>query len=175
MASSTAAGSGVGAALPSGMIVPFAGDNIPTGWLLCDGQQVSRSSYRDLFNAIGTAWGNGDGSSTFHVPDMRGGFLRGVDDPAASSQPAAGRDPAAGSRTALNAGGNTGNNVGSYQADEVGPHAHPYKWRDWAGASHSGFVMANGTDYGTRSGFIYNNSGIETRPRNMYVNYIIKV
>ena len=49
------------------------------GWLICDGSQVSRTQYPDLFAAIGETWGAGDGSSTFHKPDLRGRALIGYD------------------------------------------------------------------------------------------------
>ncbi|WP_175868723.1 phage tail protein [Bartonella gabonensis] len=65
--------------LPSGLIGPFAMERLPDGWLLCDGQAYSRSTYRALFDAIGTIWGDGDGVATFNVPDFRGMFLRGLD------------------------------------------------------------------------------------------------
>lgn len=56
--------------VPAGVMVPFAGSNVPDGWLLCDGQAVSRTTYATLFAAISTTWGVGDGSTTFNVPDM---------------------------------------------------------------------------------------------------------
>ena len=49
-------------------------------WIICDGSPVSRTAYNHLFDAIGTTWGVGDGSSTFNLPDLRGEFLRGYDD-----------------------------------------------------------------------------------------------
>lgn len=55
-----------------GIILPFGGSSAPAGFLLCDGTAVSRTTYADLFAAIGTTWGVGDGSTTFNVPDMRG-------------------------------------------------------------------------------------------------------
>lgn len=55
-----------------GMIKPFAGTTIPTGYLLCDGSAVSRTTYADLFAAIGTTYGSGDGNSTFNLPDFGG-------------------------------------------------------------------------------------------------------
>lgn len=58
-------------ALPAGVTVPYAGATSPTGWLLCNGQAVSRTSYSRLFAAIGTTYGQGDGSTTFNVPDLR--------------------------------------------------------------------------------------------------------
>ena len=57
---------------PSGTIVQYGGTTAPTDWLLCDGSAVSRTDYADLFTAIGTAFGAGDGSTTFNLPDLRG-------------------------------------------------------------------------------------------------------
>lgn len=62
---------------PSGVIFPYAGSTAPDGWLLCDGTAYSRTTYARLYNAISTAYGNGDGSTTFNVPDFRYMFLRG--------------------------------------------------------------------------------------------------
>jgi microcystin-dependent protein len=69
-----------GAGYTSGFLAPFAGQSaqIPAGWLECDGQAVSRTTYASLFTAIGTTWGVGDGSTTFNLPDLRGRTL--VDD-----------------------------------------------------------------------------------------------
>lgn len=53
-----------------GMIKPFAGTTVPTGYLLCDGSAVSRTTYANLFAAIGTTYGSGDGSTTFNLPNM---------------------------------------------------------------------------------------------------------
>lgn len=67
------------AAVPSGAIMPYAGSTAPSGWLLAFGQAVSRTTYADLFTAIGTTYGTGDGSTTFNLPDLRGRAPRGVD------------------------------------------------------------------------------------------------
>lgn len=63
----------------SGTIVPWGGTSSPTGWLECDGAAVSRTTYADLFTAIGTTYGAGDGSSTFNLPDIRGRTAVGKD------------------------------------------------------------------------------------------------
>lgn len=63
---------GGGASAEPGTILPFGNPSTPTGWLRCDGSAVSRTTYADLFTAIGTTWGAGDGSTTFNVPDLRG-------------------------------------------------------------------------------------------------------
>lgn len=65
---------------PSGALQYFAMDTAPDGWLKANGAEVSRSTYSDLFSAIGTTFGAGDGSTTFELPDLRGEFLRGWDD-----------------------------------------------------------------------------------------------
>lgn len=77
--------SDVSASLPSGTIVPYAGSSAPSGYLLAYGQAVSRSTYSDLFSAIGTTYGVGDGSSTFNLPDLRGRTIAGQDDMGGSS------------------------------------------------------------------------------------------
>ena len=66
--------------LPAGLVLPFAGATAPDGFLLCYGQAVSRSTYADLFAAIGTTYGAGDGSTTFNLPDLRGRVAAGKDD-----------------------------------------------------------------------------------------------
>lgn len=110
------------AKIPAGTVVAFAGekDKIPEGWVLCDGKIILRNGqYSELFNVIGTAHGQGDGSTTFHLPDYRGLFLRGVLDERSSLI-----DPSAATRGAMNTGGNTGNKVGTYQSDSFAEHSH---------------------------------------------------
>lgn len=65
---------------PSGMIMTFAADYAPAGWLKANGAAVSRTVYAKLFNAIGTRFGADDGYSTFNLPDLRGEFPRYWDD-----------------------------------------------------------------------------------------------
>ena len=65
---------------PAGSLMPYAGSSAPTGWLLCYGQAVSRSTYADLYTVVGTTYGSGDGSSTLNVPDLRGRVIAGQDD-----------------------------------------------------------------------------------------------
>lgn len=64
----------------TGVTVPYLGSAAPTGWLLCFGQAVSRSTYAALFAVVGTTYGVGDGSTTFNLPDMRGRSVFGKDD-----------------------------------------------------------------------------------------------
>ena len=61
--------------IPAGLVVAFAANAPPTGWLLCDGSAVSRTTYSNLFSTIGTTWGQGDGVMTFNLPDLRGRTL----------------------------------------------------------------------------------------------------
>ena len=63
---------------PAGVIIPFAGTSVPTGYLLCNGAAVSRTDYANLFAAIGTLYGAGDGSTTFNLPDARDRVLQGA-------------------------------------------------------------------------------------------------
>jgi|TARA_E500000305_G_scaffold80795_1_gene66548 microcystin-dependent protein len=71
--------------MPTGALMPYAGTSAPTGFLLCYGQAISRSTYADLFSAISTTYGTGDGSSTFNLPDLRGRVVAGQDDMGGSS------------------------------------------------------------------------------------------
>jgi microcystin-dependent protein len=64
--------------LQTGSIFGNAGSSAPSGYLLCDGSAVNRTTYARLFTAIGTNYGAGDGNTTFNIPDGRGGVLRGA-------------------------------------------------------------------------------------------------
>jgi microcystin-dependent protein len=65
--------------IPVGSVVPFGGSTAPSGFALCHGQALSRTTYSDLFDVIGTTYGPGDGSTTFNVPDCRGRSIAGRD------------------------------------------------------------------------------------------------
>lgn len=181
----------VGSIIPPGTIQAFGGGAVPEGWLLCDGSTVSRATYSALFTAIGTAHGSGNGTTTFHLPDLRGRFLRGADNMGTG---AAGRDPDAAGRTAGNSGGNTGNTVGSVQSEATAPHRH---WT-FANVGSSNQTMSATTytafrSVGGLSGYDYWHGNTttdaslgltsnattgtitETRPQNVAVEYIIKV
>jgi len=167
--------------VPTGSIMPWAANgNLPTGFLLCNGASVSRTTYADLFNVIGTAFGTASGS-TFNLPDFQGRFLRGRDN-------SAGRDPDAASRTAQNTGGATGDNVGSVQTAAFASHTHTFgdtyaggpganaTFNDWSGSSGgSGNTIARSPGSTNQAAStILNTGGNETRPINSYVNFIIK-
>jgi microcystin-dependent protein len=69
--------------MPSGTVLPYAGSALPgnpNDYLFCNGAAVSRSTYSNLFTAIGTDYGVGDGSTTFNIPDLRGRVIAGQDD-----------------------------------------------------------------------------------------------
>ena len=158
-----------------GMIAPFAMSTPPTGWLACDGSAISRSTYADLFTAIGTTWGAGDGSSTFALPDLEGAFLRGTGSHGTSNM-ADGNDFA-------------GPSVGSFENDQFQGHGHTLyskggygsndlvvSMRDAPGGSghfaiedRNGFVQQP-VDFGNSSP----RYGDETRPFNAGVKYCIK-
>jgi microcystin-dependent protein len=184
--------------LPSGTIIAFGGpagaagdggaSTIPSGWLLCDGSAVSRTTYATLFAAIGINFGGGDGINTFNLPDLRGRFVRGADH-------GAGRDPDAASRVASNSMGPTGDVVGSLQADALASHAHAitdpghsHSAPTTNGATGTGTVevptaAAPGYDYIGAAPTTVNptnitvnaSGGSETRPKNVAVNYLIKL
>ncbi|MCP4134529.1 MAG: hypothetical protein GY754_26380 [bacterium] len=166
--------------LPTGSITPFAGsmDNVPEGWLICDGESVSRSDYIALFNVIGTSWGNGNGATTFSLPDLRGRFLRGVDGDA-------GNDQDKNARFSLY-NGNTGNLVGSYQGDairnitgQIGGDSNEAKRDSTEGAfsSTDGGLGNSGDGNGCLHYFDASRvvpTGADNRPKNAAVYYIIK-
>lgn len=102
-----------------GSVAAFAMPQAPEGWLICNGQEVSRTEYARLFTRIGTTFGQGDASTTFNLPDLRGVFVRGWDK---SSE----RDPE--------------REFGSYQADQMQSHTH----QD-SGHSHKGKTESAGS------------------------------
>lgn len=70
---------------PIGTILDYAGTSAPSGYLFCYGQAISRTTYANLFSAIGTSFGVGDGATTFNIPDYRGRVSAGKDDMGGSS------------------------------------------------------------------------------------------
>jgi microcystin-dependent protein len=65
--------------LPIGTILPYSNTTVPSGFMLCDGRAVSREDYSELFNIIGTTYGDGDGSTTFNIPNLKGRIPVGID------------------------------------------------------------------------------------------------
>lgn len=153
--------------VPVGTIQAFAAASAPAGWLLCDGSAVSRTTYADLFALMSEAAGEGDGVTTFNVPDLRGRFLRGWDN-------GAGNDPDAAARTAINAGGNTGDTLFSLQADENKSHTHDY-FKDVSGTGTGNIQPLEGnSNLNSAAGATTSSGGDESRPKNVAVNFIIK-
>lgn len=160
----------VGGLAAVGDIKMVAMDDVPTGWLECDGATVSRTTYADLFAAIGTTWGTGNGTTTFHLPDMRGRVPRGW---AHGNS----RDPDRASRTASNTGGATGDNVGSVQADALQDHTHTFSGNSVSSFSGGTARGADGNGAGLSTGTTSAVSGAtastETRMENAGVMFII--
>jgi microcystin-dependent protein len=133
------------------MILPFGGTTAPDGFLDCDGSAISRTTYADLFAAIGTTWGVGDGSTTFNVPDLRGVGLRG------SGQH--------GSRTKADSTAYDGGSVGNEQNDQMQGHWHNIE-RAGTNSANPGSSGPSGTGDGLSSG------GPNTSNQNMAKNYL---
>jgi microcystin-dependent protein len=172
---------------PIGSIMPFAADEAPKGWLMCDGTYYFHDKeLKPLFEKIGHRFGKALRSpELFRVPDLRGLFLRGR-----SGTESYGVDPDKDDRglnRAHQMQGAVGNNVGSIQGDAIAAHEHTYAHTtgknplgNKEGSLHFSVdkrVEASTTEGGKdkkgndKVGF---NGGKETRPRNMYVNFIIK-
>lgn len=109
---------------PAGLLGHFARNTPPTGWLKANGAAVSRVAYAELFAAIGTTYGAGDGFNTFSLPDLRGEFLRGWDD---------GR------------GVDGGREFGSAQTGSIQSHAHSGSSEDAGNHAHTGSALSAGS------------------------------
>lgn len=159
-----------GSAENPGVVKMYAGTSIPSGYFLCDGTAYSRTTYAALFTAIATNYGNGDGSTTFNVPDFRGLFPRGVDN-------GAGNDPDSASRTAVN-GGNSGDNIGSYQANQNLSHTHSASFTFYDGSAGSADGVGGSANQGsnpkTQTVSVSADGGNQSNPNNLYINFIIK-
>lgn len=151
---------------PAGKVELFAMSTPPTGWLKCNGQAVSRTTYAELYAVIGTTYGTGDGLNTFTLPDLRGEFLRGWDD---------GR------------GIDNGRTFGSAQADAFQGHGHNFtsgKSRSWSDENVSGLDAFYNVNAFTTATFVRGavtdgtngtpRTAAETRPRNIALLYCIK-
>jgi microcystin-dependent protein len=122
------------------MLAPFAGSAAPSGWLLCYGQAISRTSYAGLFAALGTTYGSGDGSTTFNLPDLRGRAIAGKDDMGGA---AANRITNAGSSitgTTLGASGGTQNH--QLVSSEMPSHTHTQDAHTHTQNSHGHSITA---------------------------------
>lgn len=108
---------------PAGAIMYFAMNTAPVGWLKANGAAISRITYANLFAAIGTLYGSGDGKITFNLPDLRGEFLRGIDD---------GR------------GIDTGRQFASFQNSQNLSHNHVGVTAESGWHAHTGWTSVNG-------------------------------
>jgi microcystin-dependent protein len=136
--------------IQAGTIAFLGMPTAPSGWLKANGAAISRTTYADLFSAIGTTFGSGDGSTTFNLPDLRGEFPRGLDD---------GR------------GVDSGRALGSAQADEIKSHTHfggNFYSNGGYGAGWHTLKAYSDTHETTATG------GAETRPRNIALLACIK-
>lgn len=138
-----AGASAVGGMAPTGVVLPFAGSTAPTGWLLCFGQAVSRTTNSRLFAAIGTTYGTGDGSTTFNLPDLRGRVAAGEDDMGGT---AANRLTTGGSGVngvALGAAG--GAETHTLSTSQLPAHNHTASTNTDPGHTHTGIVTGTGS------------------------------
>lgn len=129
-----------------GQVVFMAGANAPSGFLKCNGQLVSRTTYASLFAVIGTTYGAGDGATTFNLPDLRGEFVRCFDD---------------------GKGTDAGRAFGSAQAGSVEAHTHYQRGNPAPafapGSTYTAADASNATNMGVTGSY----GGTETRPRNI--------
>ena len=105
--------------IPTATIVPWSSASVPTGFLECNGQTVSRSTYADLFAIVGTTYGAGDGSSTFLVPDLQNNVAVGKSNNKALASTGGANTVA----STGNVGGSTAN--ATLSTAQLASHAHP--------------------------------------------------
>ncbi|MEM4711396.1 MAG: tail fiber protein, partial [Candidatus Woesearchaeota archaeon] len=150
-----------------GMIIPYAGSSAPSGWLICDGSAVSRTTYSALFAVIGTTYGVGDGSTTFNLPNLKGRVPVGLDT----------------SQTEFNTLGKIGGEkTHTLTISEMPSHDHNSNYYIWN--SHSGSLstfFSPGAAYGinTFNNNLPTSSTGDNQPHNnlqpyITLNYIIK-
>lgn len=169
MLPSTTSGSESG--VPVGTIIDSMSSVCPPGFLTCDGLEVGRLEYPELFAVIGTSCGHGDGVTTFNKPFGDGKFKRGTNN-------GSGNDPDAASRQAQAAGGNTGDQVGSVQGDQIRRHAHGYHKfynnTEWASNAWNTDESTGDETNQYWDAVTTQTGGNETRPNNFNVNFYIK-
>ena len=145
------------AGLPSGSLVPFAGSTAPSGYLVCDGAAVSRTTYAALFAAIGTTYGAGNGSTTFALPNLKGRVVAGVDS-AQTEFDSLGETGGAKTHTLSSAEIPAHNHaVGTLAADTAGAHDHALSGGGhWHTYDRSTISVSTGSNF-VRTG---NSSGV---------------
>jgi microcystin-dependent protein len=157
-------------AIPAGVVVPYAGSTAPSGWLLCYGQQVSTSTYANLYAAIGTTYGSGSGS--FGIPDLRGRAPFGVD---AMGGTAANR--LGSGNTGGVTGGATLGASGGQQSHTLTTAEIPTGLGTFVTGISSGFnpAIASGADLQVNTGIAGGSGGAHNvTPPALVLNYIIK-
>ena len=179
------AGTTLASAIPSGSLTMYAGTSAPEGWLLCDGSAVSRAAYADLFGALGTAYGVGDGSTTFNLPNFADRFPVGAGS-SYSEGDTGGADSV--TLTAAQMPSHT-HNDGTLAAATNGDHSHQTAdvvgdsgaFNQIASGSNLGHQTASTGIAGTHSHDVTGNTGSagsgsshENRPPYLAVNFIIK-
>lgn len=127
--------------IPVGALMPYAGATAPDGWLLCNGQTPSRTTYANLFAVIGTTYGAGDGS-TFGLPDPMGRAIIGVG--SGSGLTARALAAKSGAETVVIASGNlpTHQHTLSGHTHNLGSHTHSLQ-------SHTHGITVDGNNFNT--------------------------
>ena len=126
-----------GESLPIGSMIPYGSqNNVPSNWKICDGSEVSRTTYADLFNVIGTSYGAGDGSTTFNLPNKRGRVSLGLDS----------------TQTEFNTiGKKGGEKTHQLKVEELPSHAHTVKGTVGSGGYAEGVSFGNSANPGHTS------------------------
>lgn len=155
-ASAAVASTTINVAVPTGVYFPFGGSILPSGYLFCDGSEVSRITYNALFLALGsgTLYGGGDSSTTFNLPDLRGRSVAGKDD--MNGQVAAGRMTAVKGFDGTILGNGGGEQTHVLITAELASHSHRVGGMSGAGgpltnlrdASHGPAGDSGGTTFG---------------------------
>lgn len=154
--------SGIAQSVPRGAVIAFATGLVAAGWLECDGTAIDRITYAGLFAIIGTTFGEGDGSTTFNIPDLRGVFVRGW----ANTKENVEADLDNGTPRIVY---DEGRNFGTEQADAFKAHSHTFK-----GATGSSGAGRGDRDSEPETQDTGSTGDIETRPRNVALMYCIK-
>lgn len=151
-------------------LVAFGEGSIPSGYLICDGAEVSRTTYADLFSAIGTAFGVGNGSTTFNVPDLRGRVPGGID---SMGQGAANVITDSNADTL---GGEFGSETHTLTTSELPAHSHDIL--TYQGAGSTGRVAEGNSAAGAGTTASTENGGGGSSHNNvqptLFLNFIIK-
>lgn len=157
--------------VPTGAVVPFAGSRAPVGYLLCDGSEVSRTDYPYLFDTIGTAYGEGDGLTTFNLPNLQDKFIQGSSGTnTVGTIKEAGLPNITGSVLVRASGSDSGEIISSqYGAFSI---KNGTSWQSLQRTSTNGYGDVLEID-ASKSNSIYGNSNT-VQPPSIVMNYIIK-